>query len=94
MLINSDKYEINNKYGGFNLISSDLSLPEPTSYYLTNRENVGIKELNKGEIYGLSNSILENPWPKVCTGIKEMELILKEFTDESDLVNRLFNLLR
>ncbi|RIA84352.1 NRDE protein [Glomus cerebriforme] len=81
------------EYGGFNLITLDLSHDNPTSYYLVNRENVGIKELNKGEIYGLSNSLLENPWPKVNIGIKEMELILKESTNESDIVDRLFNLL-
>jgi uncharacterized protein with NRDE domain len=82
------------KYGGFNLIVSDLSLSEPTCYYLTNRENVSIKKLNKNEIYGLSNSVLENPWPKVGVGISEMKLILEESTNESELVDRLFNLLR
>ncbi|CAG8630956.1 8044_t:CDS:2 [Funneliformis caledonium] len=81
------------KYSGFNLIASDLSLPIPTINYLANRGNIGIKELNKGEIYGLSNSRLENPWPKVAVGINEMQSILKESTNESDLVNRLFNLL-
>ncbi|CAI2185788.1 3119_t:CDS:2 [Funneliformis geosporum] len=84
---------VSHEYGGFNLIASDLSLPIPTINYLTNRGNIGMKELNKGEIYGLSNSRLENPWPKVAVGINEMQSILQETTNESDLVNRLFNLL-
>ena len=83
-----------NDYGGINLIASDLSHPNPKSYCSANRENIGIKELNKSKIYGLSNNTLENPWPKVCIGVKEMKSILKESTNESDLVNRLFNLLR
>jgi uncharacterized protein with NRDE domain len=85
--VNSDKY------GGFNLIASDLSLPNPSCYYQTNRGNDGIKELNNGEIYGLSNSLLENPWPKVHIGVEEMKSILKE-SNESVIVDRLFNLLR
>ncbi|GET01781.1 NRDE family protein [Rhizophagus clarus] len=83
------------KYGGFNLIASDLSLPNPKCYYQTNKKNCGIKELVNGEIYGLSNSVLEKEdlWPKVCTGVEEMKSILKESTNESDIVDRLFNLL-
>lgn len=82
------------KYGGYNLVASDLSLSNPKCYYQNNRKNDGIKELISGEIYGLSNSVLENPWPKVRIGIEEMKSILKESTTESDIVDRLFNLLR
>lgn len=88
ILNNSDKY------GGFNLIASDLSVSNPKCYYQTNRKNDGIKELDNGKVYGLSNSVLENPWPKVCAGIEEMKSIIKESTNESDIVDRLFNLLR
>jgi uncharacterized protein with NRDE domain len=83
-----------NKYGGFNLIASDLSLSNPKFYYQNNRRNDGIKELKSAEIYGLSNSVLEDPWPKVHIGIEDMKSILKESTNESDIVDRLFNLLR
>ncbi|CAB4487860.1 unnamed protein product [Rhizophagus irregularis] len=82
-----------NKYGGFNLIASDLSLSNPKFYYQNNRRNDGIKELKSAEIYGLSNSVLEDPWPKVHIGIEDMKSILKESTNESDIVDRLFNLL-
>ncbi len=46
-------------FAGFNLVVGDQS----GLYYFSNRA-AGIQELNSG-IYGLSNHLLDSPWPKV-----------------------------
>ncbi|CAJ0827257.1 5696_t:CDS:2 [Entrophospora sp. SA101] len=82
------------KYGGLNLFTVDLK-DSIKAFYLNNRENVEIRQLEKGMVYGLSNTILEKPWPKVNYGIEKLKFILKEVDeqDEDELVKRLFELL-
>lgn len=46
-------------YNGFNLLVGDVN----SLYYLNNIDN-SLKPLNDG-IYGLSNAVLDTPWPKV-----------------------------
>jgi uncharacterized protein with NRDE domain len=63
-----------NRYNGFNLLTTDLSNKNPTLIWLSNRVMMGKnmrprkvmnpQRLNPG-IYGLSNSLLDTPWPKV-----------------------------
>ncbi|MFM1869405.1 MAG: hypothetical protein RLY99_149 [Pseudomonadota bacterium] len=63
-----------NRYNGFNLLTTDLSNKNPTLIWLSNRVMMGKnmrprkvmnpQRLNPG-IYGLSNSLLDIPWPKV-----------------------------
>ncbi|MBN2569688.1 MAG: NRDE family protein [Deltaproteobacteria bacterium] len=53
------------EYNGFNIIVGDLS----RLFYFSNRGNV-IREIDEG-IHGLSNHLLDTPWPKVERG-KEM----------------------
>lgn len=66
------------QYNGFNLIVSDLK----KFYYYSNKED-RIKNLESG-IYGLSNHLLDSPWPKVENGKILFENIIKreEFTNE------------
>ncbi|CAG8501567.1 10657_t:CDS:2 [Paraglomus occultum] len=80
-------------YGGFNLIAADLGVSKPKIFYYANRENQDVAVLDEKEIYGLSNSVLGNPWPKVRTGRRSMERLLSEFTSEEDLIEKLFDLL-
>lgn len=63
-----------NRYNGFNLLATDLSDKDPVLAWLSNRVLMGKsfrprkvmhpQKLNPG-IYGLSNGMLDTPWPKV-----------------------------
>lgn len=63
-----------NRYNGFNLLATDLSSKDPVLVWLSNRVLMGKnlrprkvmhpQKLNPG-IYGLSNGMLDTPWPKV-----------------------------
>ncbi|KAI8097837.1 NRDE protein-domain-containing protein [Gilbertella persicaria] len=82
-------------YGGFSLLYFDFS-KEPTEMaYLSNRKNQPIINLNTKEVYGVSNSILSEPWPKVQMGKELFEKIIQEYDghNETDLMNALFELL-
>jgi len=57
-------------YNGFNLITGSGS----ELFYYSNRGG-GIKRLKPG-LYGLSNHLLDTPWPKVKKGKAEFEKIL------------------
>ncbi|CAG8797235.1 11038_t:CDS:2, partial [Dentiscutata erythropus] len=80
-------------YGGFNLISVDLNDENSEVFYLSNRGSMDIKRLNSKEIYGLSNSLLDEPWPKVKFGVDEMKSICEKEHSEEKLVENLFRLL-
>lgn len=73
------------KYNDFNLLVSDFH----GLYYYTNIKNQIIK-LDSG-IYGLSNHFLDTPWPKVTTGKKIFESIIKTNDFSTEL---LFELLK
>jgi uncharacterized protein with NRDE domain len=55
------------EYNGFNLLLGDR---HSLSYY-SNRENV-LRRVEKG-CHGLSNSLLDVPWPKVSKGVKALQ---------------------
>jgi uncharacterized protein with NRDE domain len=59
--LNKAKYE-SDLYNGFNLLVGDLS----SLLYFSNRNNE-IVEVSQG-VHGLSNHILDTPWPKVKKG--------------------------
>ncbi|MGD8387756.1 MAG: NRDE family protein [Desulfobacteraceae bacterium] len=74
-------------YNGFNLIAgmgADL-------YWTSNRSEKGVKRLERG-IHGLSNHLLDTPWPKVQRGKAELERVLARH--DSPLEEALFSLLR
>jgi uncharacterized protein with NRDE domain len=73
------------QYNGFNLITGT---PDELWYFSNYRE--GIQELQPG-LYGLSNHLLETPWPKVANGKHKMkELLSKPFKPE-DFFSLLFD---
>lgn len=59
-------------YGGFNLVLGDSS----GMYHFSNRENV-VRKLEPG-LYGLSNRLLDTPWPKVVKGKETFSRILEK----------------
>lgn len=72
---------------GFNLVlgrGDDL-------YYWSNR-GTDFRRLDAG-CYGLSNALLDAPWPKVRRGRYGLARALAEAPDENSLVHRLFELL-
>jgi uncharacterized protein with NRDE domain len=71
-------------YNGFNLIAGDAS----ALYYLSNR-GATAQALDPG-VYGLSNHLLDSPWPKVTEGKSALSALL---TRGGDLLPGLFALL-
>ena len=74
-------------YNGFNLLMGSCS----DLYYYSNRENI-IRKLGNG-IYGLSNSLLDIPWPKITTGKNSLKNIIEnnKYIDPEDLLKILKN---
>jgi len=72
------------RYNSFSLILGDLS----RLYYFSNRD--GLFELSPG-LYGLSNHLLDTPWPKVERGKEALRLLL--FKKQSPLPEEIFNIL-
>ena len=60
------------KYNGFNLLVKD---PEGL-YYVSNRAD-GIHKLSAG-LYGLSNHLLDTPWPKVVKAKAGLEAVISD----------------
>lgn len=59
-------------YNGFNLIVGNL---DELSYF-SNYGN-GVRDLSEG-LFGLSNHLLETPWPKVLRGKEKMKTIMRD----------------
>ncbi len=62
-----------NQYAGFNLLVGDRS----SLYYYSNRSDQLPQPLAPGT-YGLSNHLLNTPWPKVTTGVTEFSRIITD----------------
>jgi uncharacterized protein with NRDE domain len=77
---------IGHQYNGFNLLVGDRS----ELYYYSNRGHA-IEKLKPG-IYGLSNHLMDTPWPKITKGKSDLGKLLddKEKIDPEDI----FDLLR
>lgn len=65
-----------NDYSGFNLLVGDFADGESDLFYLSNR-SPRPRALMRG-IYGLSNALLDDPWPKVSRAKTEFEKSLRE----------------
>jgi uncharacterized protein with NRDE domain len=72
-------------YNGFNLLVGNSH----ELYYLSNYRE-GVHRLEHG-IYGLSNALLDTPWPKVARGKQNFEQVLKAAVVDP---HALFDLLR
>lgn len=82
--------EQSHRYPGFNLVAgrhADL-------WYYSNRANKGPEKLTAG-IHGLSNHLMDTPWPKVADGKQELQQLLASSGDMSNdtLADTLFSLL-
>ena len=72
------------QYNGFNLIAGDAR----ALFYISNRDG-GVRALKPG-VYGLSNHLLDSPWPKVTAGKNGLSELL---AGGGELVLDLFALL-
>jgi len=65
-------------YNGFNLLMGT----NDSMYYYSNREKI-IRQIPAG-IHGLSNALLNTPWPKVSKGIKAMAQLIQHDDIEAE----------
>jgi uncharacterized protein with NRDE domain len=65
------KSELNN-YNGFNLILGNID----ELYYFSNKTN-GLQKLEPG-IHGISNAILDTPWPKVEKSKRQLKHLIEQ----------------
>ncbi len=72
-------------YTGFSLIVGDLN----ELWFYSNRGN-GPQLITPG-VHGLSNHLLDEPWPKVRSGIAALQSLLR--ADDAELTHALFNVL-
>lgn len=72
-------------YCGFNLVVGNLS----QAVYFSNREN-GVQHLTRG-VYGLSNHLLDTPWPKVRKGKERLLHFLQSGRMDSDTLFSILN---
>lgn len=63
-----------NEYAGFNLLIGKIGESRELFYYSNRAE--GVRELTPG-IYGLSNGLLDTPWPKVVKGKRQFEELVR-----------------
>lgn len=72
------------RYNGFNLLYGTLSGPQRSLRYFSNCGDAG-RVLEPG-IYGLSNHLLDTPWPKVARGKSELARALAALPEEAPLL--------
>ena len=60
-------------YNGFNLLAGDIE----GVFYFSSRDGPGTGRLSPG-IHGLSNHLLDTPWPKVTRGKLRLQAALAE----------------
>jgi uncharacterized protein with NRDE domain len=75
------------RYAGFNLLVGDFSADKSSMYYLSNRGD-GIQPLSPGT-YGLSNHLLDSPWPKVDDGKEKLRLKLQQAGIDHTLIRQI-----
>ncbi|MFD2229308.1 NRDE family protein [Alkalimarinus sediminis] len=79
-----------NQYAGFNLLVGDRS----SLYYYSNRSTDQPKQLTPG-VYGLSNHLLNTPWPKVTIGVTAFSRIISNKVNSfAEQETQLLNLLQ
>lgn len=89
--IEADRYlslvaPVSNQYNGFNLIVGSVD----ELWYFSNYRK-GIEKLTPG-LFGLSNHLLETPWPKVIRGKNKLQPILqRKEIQVSDIFDALYD---
>ncbi len=76
---------VGKRYNGFNLIAGNAD----DLYYVSNYGN-GVQRLTPG-LHGLSNHLLDTPWPKVSRGKKRVAQVLNGKFDYKDLFAVLYD---
>ena len=81
------------RYEGFNLLLGQHS----SLWYFSNRQDQGPIQLSPGN-YGLSNHLLDTPWPKVATGKEDFQSAVSSAAsstvrDKDTLINELFKVM-
>lgn len=66
------------RYAGFNLLIGDAS----GLYYFSNRDS-GVRRLEPG-VWGLSNAVLNTPWPKLQMGRRQLTQMLRQPDIDTD----------
>lgn len=66
------------EYKGYSLLAGTID----SLYYLSNRENI-VRRIDKG-LHGLSNSLLDVPWPKVTKGLQALSDCLQQDEVEAE----------
>jgi uncharacterized protein with NRDE domain len=74
-------------YSGFNLIVGEINNARHELFYFSNRSK-GVRDLKPG-VYGLSNNILDIPWPKVAIGKDRLRQTLAGPLDKESLFDLL-----
>ncbi len=67
-------------YNGFNLLVGN-----PEEFFYLSKYKIGIDKITSG-LYGLSNHLLETPWPKVKNGKRKFEQLLRSPNISSHLL--------
>lgn len=80
--------ETETRFPGFNLLAGQ----HEQLWYFSNRANHPPQPLKAG-IYGLSNHLLDTPWPKVKYGKAELAALLSTTPQSDTLINEIFDLL-
>lgn len=74
-------------YSGFNLLVGEINNARHELFYFSNRSE-GVRDLKPG-VYGLSNHILDTPWPKVAIGKERLRQALAGPLDMESLFDLL-----
>jgi uncharacterized protein with NRDE domain len=74
--------QIADEYSGFNLIAGEIDGYRKEVSYFSNHENI-IRKLDPG-VYGLSNHLLDTPWPKVSRGMQRFRSLIDDPNTSSD----------
>ncbi|HKX84583.1 MAG TPA: NRDE family protein [Pyrinomonadaceae bacterium] len=64
------------EFSGFNLLLGEINSDRREVNYFSNRENIA-RELSP-DFYGLSNHLLDTPWPKVSRGKERFKAIVEK----------------
>ncbi|KAJ1889580.1 hypothetical protein LPJ66_007959 [Kickxella alabastrina] len=87
-------YEERANYDGFNLVLFDFAERPVRAVYVSNRSDQAVKDLEPGVVYGLSNSLLDNPWPKVTRGQQMFAEALRVGGSDDGVIARLMSVMR
>jgi len=93
-----DLYRTRQRYAGFNLLVGDVQGTEVHMGYVSNRVEATEPDIltasGTAQVYGLSNSTLHKPWPKIAHGKSQLQRVLAEpRTSTDELVERLFGMM-